>query len=189
MIKKWNDFIREFVETKNTNKSYLSAKMSEIEDLISNLNNKTEESEFIYNWDDNKGEYLVVNFSVDGLPYRYELDLNYETPFVVKGFVDNVLKFEEEASNSSPELAEEECLDMIERDIHDVLGISEKRKIPKKYLTHKPKAMKKEIEEFRGKKQYKKDWEADYDKRSGKRIKTKKSAATIAYQKKFGKKD
>jgi hypothetical protein len=49
--------------------------------------------------------------------------------------------------------------------------------------------MKKEIETFRGKKQYKKDWEADYDKRSGKRIKTKKSAATKAYQKMFGKKD
>ena len=47
--------------------------------------------------------------------------------------------------------------------------------------------MKKEIETFIGKKEYKKDWEADYDKRSGKRIKTKKSAATIAYQKKFGK--
>jgi len=59
-------------------------------------------------------------------------------------------------------------------------------KIPKKYLTHKPKAMKKEIERFKGKKEYKKDWEADYDKRSGKRIKTKKSSATKAYQRMFG---
>jgi len=33
-----------------------------------------------------------------------------------------------------------------------------------------------------------KDWEADYDKRSGKRIKTKKSAATKAYQRMFGNK-
>lgn len=59
--------------------------------------------------------------------------------------------------------------------------------IPKKYLTRKPKAMKKEIDEFRGEKRYKKDWEADFDKRSGKRIKTKKSKATLAYQKMFGK--
>ena len=66
--------------------------------------------------------------------------------------------------------------------------IIEKGKIPKKYLTRKPKAMKKEIEEFKGKKKYKKDWEADYDKRSGKRIKTKKSSSTKAYQRMFGKK-
>ena len=51
--------------------------------------------------------------------------------------------------------------------------------------------MKKEIDEFRGKDKYKKDWDADY--KSGKggegeRHDTKKSAATIAYQKKFGKK-
>jgi len=58
--------------------------------------------------------------------------------------------------------------------------------IPAKYLTRKKGAMKKEIDTFRGKKEYKKDWEADYDKRSGKRIKTKKSAATKAYQRMFG---
>ena len=51
--------------------------------------------------------------------------------------------------------------------------------------------MKKEIDEFRGKDKYKKDWDADY--KSGKggkgeRNDTKKSADTIAYQKKFGKK-
>jgi hypothetical protein len=48
--------------------------------------------------------------------------------------------------------------------------------------------MKKEIDTFRGKKEYKKDWEADIDKRSGSRIKTKKSAATKAYQRMFGNK-
>ena len=48
--------------------------------------------------------------------------------------------------------------------------------------------MKKEIETFKGKKVYKKDWEADYDKRSNKRIKTKKSASTKAYQRMFGNK-
>ena len=36
------------------------------------------------------------------------------------------------------------------------------------------------------KKEYKAEWEADIDKRSGKRIKTKKSAATKAYQRMFG---
>lgn len=59
------------------------------------------------------------------------------------------------------------------------------RLIPKKYLTRKKNAMKKEIETFRGKKVYKQKWEADYDHRTGKRIKTKKSPATIAYDKMF----
>ena len=51
--------------------------------------------------------------------------------------------------------------------------------------------MKKEIDKYRGKKEYKKDWDADYTSGKGgkgKRVKTKKSAATKAYQKMFGNK-
>jgi hypothetical protein len=66
------------------------------------------------------------------------------------------------------------------------------RKIPGKYLAGpQPGKMKKEIDKFRGKKEYKKDWDADYNSGKGgvgKRVKTKKSKATLAYQKKFGKK-
>lgn len=64
-------------------------------------------------------------------------------------------------------------------------------KIPGKYLTKNPGKMKKEIDEFRGKKEYKKDWDADYKSGKGgvgKRVKTKKSAATKAYERMFGKK-
>jgi len=63
------------------------------------------------------------------------------------------------------------------------------KKIPGKYLTTNPGKMKKEIDEFRGKKSYKKDWDADYKSGKGgkgKRVKTKKSAATKAYRKMFG---
>jgi hypothetical protein len=66
------------------------------------------------------------------------------------------------------------------------------RKIPGKYLTKNPGKMKKEIDRFVGKKEYKKDWDADYKSGKGgegKRVKTKKSAATKAYQRMFGKKD
>lgn len=62
-------------------------------------------------------------------------------------------------------------------------------KIPGKYLTKNPGKMKKEIDRFRGKKEYKKDWDADYTSGKGgegKRVKTKKSAATKAYHKMFG---
>ena len=66
------------------------------------------------------------------------------------------------------------------------------RKIPGKYLTKNPGKMKKEIDTFRGKREYKKDWDADYTSGKGgkgKRVKTKKSAATKAYQRMFGKKE
>ena len=65
------------------------------------------------------------------------------------------------------------------------------RKVPGKYLTKNKSAMKKEIDEYSGKDTYKKDWDADYDSGKGgkgKRYKTKKSASTLAYEKKFGKK-
>lgn len=66
------------------------------------------------------------------------------------------------------------------------------RKVPKKYLdglSNKGKygskeAMKKEIDKFRGKDIYKLNWDADYKK--GRRIKTKKSKATKAFEKKYG---
>jgi hypothetical protein len=63
------------------------------------------------------------------------------------------------------------------------------KKIPGKYLTKNPSKMKKEIDTYRGKKEYKKDWDADYKSGKGgvgKRVKTKKSAATKAYQRMFG---
>ena len=65
------------------------------------------------------------------------------------------------------------------------------KSVPGKYLTKNKSAMKKEIDEFAGKDTYKTKWDADYKSGkggSGKRYKTKQSAATKAYQKKYGKK-
>ncbi len=67
------------------------------------------------------------------------------------------------------------------------------KKVPGKYLTKNKAAMKKEIERVSKLKSddpsaYGK-WEADYaDKNKTKKYKTKKSKATIAFEKKFGKK-
>ena len=47
--------------------------------------------------------------------------------------------------------------------------------------------MKKEIETFRGKQTYKLKWDADYTD-EGKRVRTKKGAASRAYEKKYKKK-
>jgi hypothetical protein len=173
MIKKFNEFIREFLE----NDSYIDAKMQELKDLV---NNVTDGHNIIYEWENKNDHELTVSFTMGDLSIKYEFDI--DDLHVLKTAGDKV-DFETSVESI------DEGLDIIEKDIQSILGIPEKHKIPKKYLTHKPKAMKKEIETFRGKKQYKKDWEADYDKRSGKRIKTKKSAATKAYQRMFGKKD
>lgn len=64
------------------------------------------------------------------------------------------------------------------------------KSVPGKYLTKNKSAMKKEIDTYAGKDEYKTKWDADYKSGkggSGKRYKTKKSAATKAYQKKYGK--
>jgi hypothetical protein len=163
---------REFIENSD---NVIDSKMQELKDLIDGLSDNS----IVYEWENKSDHEVVVNFTYSDLSVRYEFDI--DQMYVAK-FVGDVTDFQTYVESI------DEGLDIIEKDIQGILGISE-NKIPKKYLTHKPKAMKKEIETFRGKKEYKKDWEADYDKRSGKRIKTKKSAATKAYQKMFGKKD
>jgi len=173
MIKKWNEFIREFVESTGL----IDAKMQELKDLIDGM---SEGQNLIYEWENKDDHQLLVNFTTGDLSLRYEFDID---DLYVTKIAGDTVDYKTNVESM------EEGLDLIEKDIQSILGIDEKHKIPRKYLTHKPKAMKKEIETFRGKKEYKKDWEADYDKRSGKRIKTKKSAATKAYQRMFGKKD
>ena len=176
---KYLKVFEEFIENSD---NVIDAKMQELKDLIDGLSDNS----IVYEWENKSDHEVVVNFTYSDLSVRYEFDI--DQMYVAK-FVGDVTDFQTYVESI------DEGLDIIEKDIQGILGISERvkaqrykgRKIPGKYLTHKPKAMKKEIEEFRGKKVYKKDWEADYDKRSGKRIKTKKSAATIAYQKKFGK--
>ena len=173
MIKKWNEFIREFVESTGL----IDAKMQELKDLIDGM---SDGQNLIYEWENKDDHQLLVNFTTGDLSLRYEFDID---DLHVTKIAGDTVDYKKDVESM------EEGLDLIEKDIQSILGIDEKRKIPKKYLTHKPKAMEKEIETFRGKKEYKKDWEADIDKRSNKRIKTKKSAATKAYQRMFGKKD
>ena len=178
MIKKFTEFIREFVDVTD---SILDAKMQEIKDLVDNIGGQA----FMYEWENKNDHELFINFTNNELVLRYEFDID---DLMLKKIASNVVDFETKVDSI------DEGLDIIEKDIHSILGVSENKKaekykgkkIPGKYLTRKPNAMKKEIDTFRGKKEYKKDWEADYDKRSGKRIKTKKSASTKAYQKMFG---
>ena len=306
MIKKWNQFIREFVE----NDSIIDVKMQELKDLVEGISSG---QNFIYEWENKNDHQLLVNFSTGELSIRYEFDID---DLILTKVVGETIDFTEDVESI------DEGLDMIEKDIQMILGVSESseysssikesetedvikrivsfskigvmdntadtdgiiedmekalsmfdketidlvidtilfgeddkswkewvikevirvgdkimskygtepmqvlnaydtafnylrrnfnwkedeeiveervksqrykgRKIPGKYLTKNPGKMKKEIDTFIGKKEYKKDWDADYTSGKGgegKRVKTKKSAATKAYQRMFGKKD
>jgi hypothetical protein len=181
MIKKWNEFIREFVENGN----YIDAKMQELKDLVDNVTNG---QNIIYEWENKSDHELIVSFSTDDLSIKYDFDID---DLLVTKTAGGTIDFQSNVESI------DEGLEMIEKDIQSILGISERvkaqrykgRKIPGKYLTKNPGKMKKEIDTFRGKKEYKKDWDADYTGGKGgkgKRVKTKKSAATKAYQRMFG---
>lgn len=181
MIKKWNEFIREFVESE----SFIDTKMSELRNLVDSITNG---NNIIYEWENKNDHELTVTFSTDNLAIKYDFDI--DDLYVTKTAGDKI-DFTKNVESI------EEGLEIIERDIQSILGISERvkaqrykgHKIPGKYLTKNPGKMKKEIDTFRGKKEYKKDWDADYTGGKGgegKRVKTKKSAATKAYQRMFG---
>ena len=175
---------REFIENHD---NVIDAKMQELKDLIDGMSDNS----IVYEWENKSEHEVVVNFSTSDLSVRYEFDI--DEMYVAK-FVGNVCDFQ------TPVKSIDEGLEIIEKDVQGILGVSERaksqkykgRKIPGKYLTKNPGKMKKEIDTFRGKKEYKKDWDADYTSGKGgegKRVKTKKSSATKAYQRMFGGKD
>lgn len=178
--------IRSFLEFVNSD-TYIDSKLKELEDMVKSF---TEGKDLMYHWENKNDEAVVVTFQFDGVAIKYDFDV--DEGILIKTS-DDEIDFQADVESV------EEGLDIIEKDIQQLLDISERkkaakykgRKIPGKYLSGPhPGKMKKEIDTFRGKDVYKKDWDADY--KSGKggkgeRVKTKKSAATKAYQKMFGK--
>jgi hypothetical protein len=187
MIKKWNEFIREFVENSD---NIIDIKMTELKELIDSV---SEGHNLLYEWKNKDNHEIIINFNWDDLSIRYEF--NVDDMFISK-IANEKIDFQKSIDSI------DEALDIIEKDIHNIIGISEAkrgrpksgrtksgRKVPGKYLTKNRRLMKKEIEEFQGKDTYKKDWDADYKSGKGgkgKRHETKKSAATKAYQRMFG---
>jgi len=180
-IMKYLKVFEEFIENSD---NVIDSKMQELKDLIDGLS----DNNIIYEWENKSDHEIIVNFTKGDLAIRYEFDI--DQMYVAK-FVGNETDFQNYVGSI------DEGLDIIEKDILGILGISERvkaqrykgRKIPGKYLTKNPGKMKKEIDTFRGKKEYKKDWDADYTSGKGgegKRVKTKKSASTKAYQRMFG---
>ena len=69
MIKKYNQFIREFVENGN----YIDAKMQELKDLVDNVTNG---QNIIYEWENKEDHELTVSFSTDNLSIKYDFDID-----------------------------------------------------------------------------------------------------------------
>jgi hypothetical protein len=110
MIKSWNEFIREFVEN---SESVIDAKMGELNDLISNL---SDGNNIMYQWENKDNSELIINFLFNDLSIRYELKIK---DLKITKVVGESIDFSIEISSI------DEALDIIEKDIHNILGISE----------------------------------------------------------------
>ena len=109
MIKKWDQFIREFVE----NDSIIDVKMQELKDLVEGI---SDGQNFIYEWENKNDHQLLVNFSTGELSIRYEFDID---DLIITKVVGETVDFTENVESI------DEGLDMIEKDIQMILGISE----------------------------------------------------------------
>jgi hypothetical protein len=178
---------------------YVNAKMDELSDLVSEYSGIS----FEYNIESNQENenlqgILKVNLIATDTIAQISWELDLDSPHLIVKEIGDSDELEEIYNSHLSSV--EEGLDVIEKHIYDIFEISERvkaqrykgRKIPGKYLTKNPGKMKKEIDTYIGKKEYKKDWDADYKSGKGgkgKRVKTKKSAATKAYQRMFGNKE
>lgn len=129
----------------------------------------------------NKGDEQVRDFiykNATGRPYTLEKALS-------EMGIEDIIELEDKI---------EEFVGEVDQDYNPLEEKKKKSKINPAYLTKDAAAMKKEINRV---KKLKSDdpsaygkWEADYaDKAKTKKYKTKKSAATSAYEKRFGKKE
>jgi hypothetical protein len=112
MIKKWNEFIREFVESE----SFIDTKMQELKDLVDGATNG---NNIIYEWENKSDHELTVTFSTGELSIKYDFDI--DDLYVIKTAGD---KIDFQANVESIE----EGLEIIEKDIQSILGISESMK-------------------------------------------------------------
>jgi hypothetical protein len=109
MIKKFDTFIKESKDQS----SVIDEKMSELSDLIKNSTNDTN---FMYQWEDKEEMELVINFVIDESSYRFEFDI--DDLFLIK-IVGNKIDYTKKVSSI------EDGLDMIEKDIQKITGLEE----------------------------------------------------------------
>jgi hypothetical protein len=113
MIFNWKEFIVEFKDSKEDMKTAIKANLSEMEDLFEGI-----EDDFYYNITDN---IVRVEFGSIESDMHHGFNINLQTMEMVKDSGDkiNIIDIDE-------------ALDIIEKEVYNYLGISEK-KINKKY--------------------------------------------------------
>ena len=112
MIKKWDQFIREFVE----NDSIIDVKMQELKDLVDGM---SDGQNIIYEWENKEDHQLSISFSTGELSIKYEFDID---DLMVTKTAGDTIDFQTKVESI------DEGLDMIEKDIQSILGISESGK-------------------------------------------------------------
>jgi len=185
-----------FEEFIDFNLDWVSAKMNELSDLVSDFSN----IEFKYHIEKVKDNedlqgLLVIELTATDANITLIWTIDLDSPSIT---IEEIEGDEHEKIYDSKLESIEQALDLVEKNIQDLFDFNERvkaqrykgKKIPGKYLAGPhPGKMKKEIDKYRGKSEYKKEWDADYTTGKGgkgKRVKTKKSSATKAYQKMFG---
>jgi hypothetical protein len=102
---------REFIEN---NDNIIDIKMQELKDLIDGMSDQS----IVYEWENKSDHEVVVNFTYNNLSIRYEFDV--DQMYVAK-FVGDTTDFQTDVESI------DEGLDVIEKDIQGILGISENK--------------------------------------------------------------
>lgn len=105
--------IREFVETGD---GFINAKMHELKDLIDNI---SDGQNIIYEWENENDHRLSVNFTTNDVSIKYDFDI--DNLHIVKT-AGEIIDFETNVESI------DEGIDIIEKDIQMILGISESSK-------------------------------------------------------------
>lgn len=113
MIKDWKTFLKEeFIENSN---NIIDVKMEELNDLISGF---SDGNDIMYQWENKDDNEVIINFLFNDISNRYEINLNNSKVDKIK---DNKVIFSLDVYNI------DEALDIVEKDIHEILGVSESK--------------------------------------------------------------
>lgn len=113
-LKLFEEFVEKF------DNDVIDAKMTELRELVDSF---SDGQNLIYEWENKDDHQILINFTSDELSVRYEFDIE---SMVVTKVIDDEVIFSDDVESI------DEGLDIIEKDIHNILGVSEaKRGRPK----------------------------------------------------------
>lgn len=112
MIKKWSQFIKEFVD--ESGHDIIGVKMHEIKDLVDNA---SDGQNILYEWESKDDHQLLINFTIDEKSIRYEFDID---DLILTKICNDEVEFQENLETV------DEGLEIIEKDIQNILGINER---------------------------------------------------------------